>query len=117
MERLSTTIQKLYQTYAPELARKKVSFNLDFPDTTLKIPKDSMVPKLLRKELAAAAKRTLKGSIDLTVKSDKIILKDTGTPLAKSAIEKLNAENISAKSRVGFGNEIVIPLDSGRETL
>lgn len=110
MERLSIIIQPLYQKFLPELERKGVDFNLDFPDTTLEIPQDSEARKLLRSELAAAVKRTLNGSIDLIVKQDKIILKDTGTPLSKTACDKKQSSLVSAKSRVGFGNEITIKI-------
>lgn len=108
MERLSTIIQKLYQKYTPVLEAKGVAFNLDFPDTTLTFDQNSNLEKNLRNILEDAVKRTSSGSVSLTIHPEKIIIKDTGTPLPKSTCEKIKTDTISAKSRVGFGNEITM---------
>ncbi|MDO4507838.1 MAG: hypothetical protein Q4B65_00375 [Candidatus Saccharibacteria bacterium] len=107
MERLSNSIQKIYQKYLPALEKSGVRFNLDFPDTTLTIPTDPKFEQTLEKIVRSAIKRTTEGSIDIIVRKNKIVIKDTGTPLLPSACEKLKNDHISVKSRIGFGTETV----------
>ena len=47
MYRLSLVINEIYNKYLPEAMKAGISFNLDFPDTTLRIKSPSRVKKSL----------------------------------------------------------------------
>ncbi len=113
MERIAEIIHKIYQKYLPIASKVGVSLNLDFPDTTISInekAKREQLEKDLDKNLKSALERTRQGSINVSVRKDKIIVTDTGTVLSKTACKILSGDRIKVKSRVGFGTEVSIIL-------
>ncbi|MDO4611708.1 MAG: hypothetical protein Q4B34_02520 [Candidatus Saccharibacteria bacterium] len=108
MERLAHIIQKTYHKYAKIFEQANITFDLDFPDTTLAIEQNSHVEKHLDKAVKSAVERTRSGKISISVQKQKIIVRDTGTTLSKTVCEALNSEHFKVKSRVGFGTEVTI---------
>lgn len=109
MYRLSTIIEEIYQKYALVAEKRGVRFNLDFPDLTRRIERPSLVRKPLEALMAGAVARAQK-EVSLAVMKDCVVVKDDGVALTPAAVRELGAEfeNVSAKSRVGFGTEIKI---------
>ena len=111
MYRLSVIIEEIYQKYAPLAERRGLRFNLDFPDLTRRIERPSSVRKPLEALMPGAVKRAER-EVSLMVAKDYIIVRDDGVALAPDAVCELSEgfENVSAKSRVGFGTEVKIRL-------
>lgn len=86
-------------------------FNLDFPDMTRRVERPSLVRKPLEALMAGAVERAQR-EVSLTVAKDCVVVRDDGVALAPAVVQELGAEfeNVSAKSRVGFGTEIRVKI-------
>ena len=86
-------------------------FNLDFPDITRRIDRPSIVRRPLEALMPDVVKRAQK-EVSLVVQKDYVVVRDDGIALAPSVVREMCSEfeNVSAKSRVGFGTEIRIKL-------
>lgn len=111
MVKISEIIETLYQKYFPIVKKLGVSLDVDFPDTTLTIRERERVEKDLDKSLRSAVKRSRHGRISIVIRPGKIIVKDDGTILSKSACDLLTTEHVKVKSRVGFGTTVTIHQD------
>lgn len=111
MYRLSAIIEEIYQKYARLAEKRNIRFNLDFPDITRRIERPSIVRRPLEAMMPDAVKRAQK-EVSLVVQKDCIVVRDDGIALAPSVVREMcgEFENVSAKSRVGFGTEIRIKL-------
>ncbi len=108
MERISETINKVYQKYLPIVKKMGITLDIDFPDTTLTIREQARVEKDLDNTIKNAVDRAKHGRIIIAVRPGKIIVKDNGTILSKTTCELLSTEHIKVKSRVGFGTTVII---------
>ncbi len=115
MYRLSLVINEIYNKYLPEAMKAGISFNLDFPDTTLRIKSPSRVKKSLDEHVGKAISRTakssddkIKGEVKISVSKGGIEVRDTGTTLSPATIALLSSDRVEIKSRVGFGTRILI---------
>lgn len=109
MERISETINKIYQKYLPIVKKIGVTLDVDFPDTTLTISERERVERDLDKTMRSAVSRSKsKGKIVITVRPGRIIIADNGTTLSKTTCDLLTTEHIEVKSRVGFGTTVTI---------
>lgn len=108
MERISDTISEICKSYLPKIRAVGISFDLDFPDTTITVENKNRVKDNLEKSMKSAIKRSKNGRIKLTVKKGEIILEDTGTIIDKATCKKLTSEHFIVKSRVGFGTTFTI---------
>lgn len=85
-----------------------VGFDLDFPDPTIRVERPSLVRKPLGEQLPLAIKRASR-RVSLAVTRDAVVIRDDGVALSPAAVKELvSSENVTAKSRVGFGTEIKI---------
>ncbi|MBQ7802515.1 hypothetical protein IJ380_01455 [Candidatus Saccharibacteria bacterium] len=108
MYRLSTIIEEVYRTFLPLAEKKKISFNLDFPDPTKRVERPSLVKNPLLENTEAAILRAKK-SVSIVVKKNSVVVSDDGEVLPTAKLKEIReAENIKAKSRVGFGTEVEI---------
>ena len=103
MERISTTINKVYQKYLPIAKRLGITLDIDFPDTTLTIRERERVERDLDKSMRSAVER-----ISITIRPGQIIVSDNGTTLSKTTCELLTTDHVKVKSRVGFGTQVII---------
>ena len=108
MEKISGIVSDLCKSYLPKIKAVGISFDLDFPDTTITVENKKQVKDNLEKSIKSAIKRSKDGSIKLTVKTGEIILEDTGTIIDKATCKKLTTEHFIVKSRVGFGTTFTI---------
>ena len=115
MYRVSLVIHEIYNKYLPKAMSAGISFNLDFPDTTLRVNSPSRVRKSLDEHVGRAISRTAnstdkknKGEVKISVSKDGVEVRDTGTTLSPAAVKLLSSERIEVKSRVGFGTRIFI---------
>ena len=108
MERISESINKIYQKYLPIVKRVGITLDIDFPDTTLTIRERARVERDLDKTLKNAVERTKHGRIAIAVRPGKIIVSDNGTILSKTTCDLLSTEHIKVKSRVDFGTTVTI---------
>ncbi|MBR5389270.1 hypothetical protein IK146_01785 [Candidatus Saccharibacteria bacterium] len=111
MYRLSAIIEEIYQKYARLADKRNVRFNLDFPDITRRIERPSIVRRPLEALMPGVVARAER-EVSLIVQKDYIIVRDDGVALTPAHTKELceGFENVSAKSRVGFGTEIRIKL-------
>lgn len=108
MERLSEIISRLYEKYLPKIKAVGITFDLDFPDTTIIVKDKERVEKDLDKSLSSAITRAKNGKIKITVRKNKITVSDSGLVLDRSTCEKLSNDYVKVKSRVGFGTTVTI---------
>lgn len=108
MERISETINKIYQKYLPIVKKMGITLDIDFPDTTLTIRERARVERDLDKTLKNAVERTKHGRIIVAVRPGQITVSDNGTILSKTTCDLLSTEHIKVKSRVGFGTTVTI---------
>lgn len=108
MERISTTINKIYQKYLPIAKRLGITLDIDFPDTTLTIRERERVERDLDKSMRSAVERTKNGRISIMIRPGQIIVSDNGTTLSKTTCELLTTDHVKVKSRVGFGTQVII---------
>jgi len=117
MYRLSLIIDEISNKYLPVAMKAGIQLNLDFPDSTKKVKNPEKVKKDLDEQVGSALKRTLKGEVSIRVKSDKIIIRDTGTVLSAPLKALLEVdEHLKVKTRVGFGTEVTIDLSAPSDT-
>lgn len=108
MKRLSTIIEQLYQRYLPEIGKNHIIFDLDFADTTITISDPERLEMDLSRNLRDAIARAKNAKLSVVIKKDHIEIKDEGKILSKSACNLLCKEFVTVKSRVGFGNTVII---------
>ena len=108
MEKISDTISSICKNYLPKIKAVGITFDLDFPDTTITVENKKRVEENLHKSMKSAISRSKNGSIKLTVKKGEITLQDTGTIIDKATCKKLTSEHFIVKSRVGFGTTFTI---------
>lgn len=108
MERVSEIISRVYEKYLPKIKAVGITFDLDFPDTTLMTENKERVENDLDKSLKSALMRTKDGKISITIKDGHIIVSDTGLTLDASTCKKLTNDHFKVKSRVGFGTTVTI---------
>ena len=117
MYRLSLVINEIYNKYLPEAIKAGVTFNLDFPDPTIRVESpskvkkhlDEHVPKAILRVSNAADTRGIKkkGEVRISVSSLGVELRDTGTTLSPEMVKLLSSKRVEVKSRVGFGTRIM----------
>lgn len=109
MYRISAIIEEAFSQFLPLAEKRKVGFDLDFPDPTLRVERPSVVRKPLLEQLPLAIERASK-RVSLTVGRGCVVIRDDGVSLAPAAVRELAAdyENVVVKSRVGFGTEVRI---------
>ena len=109
MYRISAIIEDAFREYLPLAEKRRVGFDIDFPDPTLRVERPSLVRKPLFEQLPLAIKRASK-RVSLTVMRTGIVIRDDGVALSPAAVRELagELENVTVKSRVGFGTEIRI---------
>ena len=108
MVKLIEIIDRVYEKYLPKIRDFRITFNLDFPDTTLEIEDGARVEKALDENLNSAISRAKDGEIKISVKKGEISISDTGTVLSKTLCEKLSNDHVKIKSRLGFGTKVTI---------
>ena len=86
-----------------------MGFDIDFPDPTLRVERPSMVRKPLFEQLPLAIERAQR-RVSLAVTRTGVVIRDDGVALSPATVRELvgELENVTAKSRVGFGTEIRI---------
>ena len=108
MKRLSTIIEQLYRRHLPDIEKNNITFDLDFTDTTINISDPERLEMDLSRNLRDAIARAKNSKLSVIVKKDHIEIKDDGKILSKSACNLLCKEFVTVKSRVGFGNTVII---------
>jgi signal transduction histidine kinase len=108
MAKVSEIVSKICKKYMPRIREVGISFDLDFPDTTITIENHERVEKDLDRSMKSAIKRTPNGHITLSIKKGEIIISDTGTVVDKTTCKKYTTEHFIVKSRVGFGTTVTI---------
>lgn len=108
MEKISDSISNICKKYLPKFKEASITFDLDFPDTTITVENKAKIEKDIEKTIKSAISRTKNGQIKLTVKKGEIVITDTGTTIDKTTCKKLCTEHITIKSRVGFGTTVTI---------
>lgn len=109
MERISESINKIYNKYLPIVKRMGISLDIDFPDTTLTIRERERIERDIEKSMQSAVSRSKNnGRIMITVRPGSITITDNGTILSKTTCEILTTEHVKVKSRVGFGTIVTI---------
>ena len=111
MYRLSTIIEEVYQKYAPLAEKRGVRFNLDFPDLTRRVERPSLVRKPLEALMPGAVARA-EEEVSLAVMRDYVVVRDDGVALMPEVLKEMREgfENVTVRSRVGFGTEIRIKI-------
>ncbi len=108
MEKISEVVSDLCKSYLPKIRAVGITFDIDFPDTTITVENKKEIKEHLEKSMKSAIKRSKNGSIKLSVKKGEIKLEDTGTIIDKATCKKLTSEHFIVKSRVGFGTTFTI---------
>ena len=108
MEKLHDIVIRVTKKYLPTIRNIGITFDLDFPDTTIDVDDKERVEKDLDRGMKSAVSRTKKGSIKMSIKKGEISITDTGTIIDKSTCKKISNEHFIVKSRVGFGTTITI---------
>lgn len=108
MYRISAIIEEAFSTFLPIAEKRRVGFDIDFPDPTLRVDRPSLVRKPLFEQLPLAINRAEK-RVSLSVTGTGVIIRDDGIALSPDASRRLaEQENVTVKSRVGFGTEVRI---------
>ncbi len=110
MERFSDSVSDIVKKYLPKFREASITFDLDFPDTTINIEDKDRVKKDIEKGLKSSISRTKNGRIKLTIKKGEISITDTGTVIDKTTCKNMTTEHFKVKSRVGFGTTFTINL-------
>ena len=108
MEKISDSVSSIIKKYMPKFREASITFDLDFPDTTIKVGDKARVEKDIEKGLKSSISRTKNGRIKLTVKKGEITITDSGTTIDKTTCKNLCTEHLTVKSRVGFGTTFTI---------
>lgn len=108
MYRISAIIEEAFSANLKLAEKHGIGFDIDFPDPTLRIDRPSLVRTPLNKFLPEAMKRAQK-KVSLGVSKREVVIRDDGVALSPTAIKEMNEfDNVTIKSRVGFGTEIRI---------
>lgn len=109
MYRISAIIEDAFREYLPLAEKRRVGFDIDFPDPTIRVERPSLVRGPLNEQLPLAIKRAQR-RVSLAVTKAGIVIRDDGVALSPAAARELagELENVTAKSRVGFGTEVRI---------
>lgn len=108
MYRLSTIIEEVFKKYLGVAEKQGVMLNLDFPDATKRIERPSRVRGPLDRYVGEALERA-KRNVSIIVKRNGVVVTDDGRALTPSELSEIREpEHIEAKSRVGFGTEVLI---------
>lgn len=108
MYRLSVIIEEVFRKYLPLAEKRKVALNLDFPDVTKRIERPSRVRGPLD-ALVGAALRRAKKSVSIVVEKSGVRIVDDGEALTPAELAEIREpDHIAAKSRVGFGTEVLV---------
>ncbi|MBQ3294144.1 hypothetical protein IJG98_00240 [Candidatus Saccharibacteria bacterium] len=109
MYRISAIIEDAFREFLPLAEKRRVGFDIDFPDPTLRVERPSLVRNPLNEQLKLAIERAEK-RVSLAVSRVGIVIRDDGVALSPSAARELASgfENVTVKSRVGFGTEVRI---------
>lgn len=108
MYRISAIIEDAFREFLPLAEKRRIGFDIDFPDPTIRISRPSIVRTPLFKQLPLAIERAQK-HVSFAVKKSEIIIRDDGIALTPAATKELSSnENVTVKSRVGFGTEVRI---------
>ena len=102
MEKIYEVVVDIIKNYLPKIKAVGISFDLDFPDTTITVENKERIKKGLEKGLKTSISRSKNGTLKLTIKKSGIILSDTGMVIDKTT------EHFIVKSRVGFGTTFTI---------
>lgn len=108
MGKISEIVSDILKNYLPKIKAVGISFDLDFPDTTIAVDSVENIKKGIEKGLKISIKHSKKGCVKLTIKKDEVILSDTGLVIDKTTCKKLSTEHFVVKSRVGFGTTFTI---------
>ncbi|MBR2658872.1 HAMP domain-containing histidine kinase [Candidatus Saccharibacteria bacterium] len=108
MERLVEIVNRVCKKYLPTIKNVGITFDLDFPDTTLTVKDKERIEKDLDRGMKSAVSRTKKGTIKLSIKKGEISITDTGTVIDKTTCREISNDHFIVKSRVGFGTTITI---------
>lgn len=108
MEKVYETIVEIIKNYLPKIKAVGISFDLDFPDTTITVESKERIKKGIEKGLKTSISRSKNGKVKLTIKKDGVVLSDTGMVIDKTTCKKLSTEHFIVKSRVGFGTTFTI---------
>lgn len=108
MERLVEIVNRVCKKYLPTIKNVGITFDLDFPDTTLTVKDKERIEKDLDRGMKSAVSRTKKGAIKLSIKKGEISITDTGTVIDKTTCREISNDHFIVKSRVGFGTTITI---------
>ena len=112
MYRLSLIISEIYNKFLPLTEKGEVSLNLDFSDTTKEVSNPEEIRQALEQALDSAFQRTDRGDISITVNNSEIVITDQGTILSKTVCTLLSRGRVRVKSRVGFGTDVHITLET-----
>ncbi len=108
MYRISAIIEEAFSQFLPLAEKRRVGFDIDFPDPTMRVDRPSLVRKPLFEQLPLSLERAQK-QVSLSVTKTGLIIRDDGVPLTPANAKKLaKQENVVVKSRVGFGTEVRI---------
>ena len=108
MYRLSVIIEEVFRKYLKEAEKRRVMLNLDFPDVTKRVDRPSRVRGPLDRLVGEALARA-KRNVSIVVRKDGILVTDDGRVLTPAELAELREpDHIAAKSRVGFGTEVLI---------
>ena len=109
LEEVKKRMKEVVSLDLPIVKRVGVTLDVDFPDTTITIREKERIERDLDKSMQSAVKRAKNnGRIILSVRPDKIVIKDNGMILSKTACDLLSTEHIKVESRVGFGTTCTI---------
>ena len=108
MERTLEIVNRVCKKYLPTIKNVGITFDLDFPDTTIMTEDKDRVEKDLDRGMKSAVSRTKKGTIKLSIKKGEISITDTGTVIDKTTCREISNEHFIVKSRVGFGTTVTI---------
>ncbi|MBR3323318.1 hypothetical protein IKG16_00295 [Candidatus Saccharibacteria bacterium] len=113
----STVISKIYQKYAPKMAKIGVHLDIDIPDPTVKIAKPSQITKITEAYLDYCEKHPEKANITLVINRGKYYIKDD-TRLVKTderamfeTLALTSHIEVNIRARLGFGTTISVPLE------
>ena len=108
MYRISNLIEDAFRKNLRLAEQRRVAFDFDFPDPTLRIEHPSLLKEPLSTQLPLAVERA-KSRVSFKVTRDGILIRDDGIPLTPNQVKDLSTDDaVTVKSRVGFGTEVRI---------
>lgn len=110
MYKISAIIEDAFRNALPLAEKLRIGLDIDFPDPTMRIERPSLLKNPLNEHLELAIRRAKK-RVSIVVSRVSVVIRDDGVALTPDMIREItDAENISIKSRVGFGTEVKIKL-------